>query len=155
MSTSFWQRHHLATWRSSTVRSCDLSMNARWLFAGMAVVLLATLVQGDSPAVQAIAVQKGIVGNLVGFLEDSLAATQYQQSQNSLLKMQGAPQFESISLDMMRQEARALHALTKVKENRSEFTLYESRLLDISLSPLMKSRMFQVICDLLFLVGQS
>lgn len=121
----------------------------------MAVVLLANLAQGDSLAARAIAVQKGSVGNLLGFLEDSLAATQYQQSQSSLLQMQGAPQFEPTSVDMMRRAARALHALAKVEENHSEFTLYESRLLDISVSPLMNSLVSQVICDVLFLIGQS
>lgn len=121
----------------------------------MAVVLLANLAQGDSLAARAIAVQKGSVGNLLGFLEDSLAATQYQQSQSSLLQMQGGPQFEPTSVDMMRRAARALHALAKVEENHSEFTLYESRLLDISVSPLMNSLVSQVICDVLFLIGQS
>lgn len=121
----------------------------------MAVVLLANLAQGDSLAARAIAVQKGSVGNLLGFLEDSLAATQYQQSQSSLLQMQGGPQFEPTSVDMMRRAARALHALAKVEENHSEFTLYESRLLDISVSPLMNSMVSQVICDVLFLIGQS
>ncbi|GLD70994.1 AT-rich interactive domain-containing protein 1A-like protein [Lates japonicus] len=110
---------------------------------------------GDSLAARAIAVQKGSVGNLLGFLEDSLAATQYQQSQSSLLQMQGGPQFEPTSVDMMRRAARALHALAKVEENHSEFTLYESRLLDISVSPLMNSLVSQVICDVLFLIGQS
>lgn len=121
----------------------------------MAVVLLANLAQGDSLAARAIAVQKGSVGNLLGFLEDSLAATQYQQSQSSLLQMQGGPHFEPTSVDMMRRAARALHALAKVEENHSEFTLYESRLLDISVSPLMNSLVSQVICDVLFLIGQS
>ncbi|KAG7245246.1 hypothetical protein INR49_023819, partial [Caranx melampygus] len=121
----------------------------------MAVVLLANLAQGDSLAARAIAVQKGSVGNLLGFLEDSLAATQYQQSQSSLLQMQGGPQFEPTSVDMMRRAARALHALAKVEENHSEFTLYESRLLDVSVSPLMNSLVSQVICDVLFLIGQS
>lgn len=121
----------------------------------MAVVLLANLAQGDSLAARAIAVQKGSVGNLLGFLEDSLAATQYQQSQSSLLQLQGGPQFEPTSVDMMRRAARALHALAKVEENHSEFTLYESRLLDISVSPLMNSLVSQVICDVLFLIGQS
>ncbi|XP_062414455.1 AT-rich interactive domain-containing protein 1A isoform X2 [Pungitius pungitius] len=121
----------------------------------MAVVLLANLAQGDGLAARAIAVQKGSVGNLLGFLEDSLAATQYQQSQSSLLQMQGGPQFEPTSVDMMRRAARALHALAKVEENHSEFTLYESRLLDISVSPLMNSLVSQVICDVLFLIGQS
>lgn len=121
----------------------------------MAVVLLANLAQGDSLAARAIAVQKGSVGNLLGFLEDSLAATQYQQSQSSLLQMQGASQFEPTSVDMMRRAGRALHALARVEENHSEFTLYESRLLDISVSPLMNSLVSQVICDVLFLIGQS
>lgn len=121
----------------------------------MAVVLLANLAQGDSLAARAIAVQKSSVGNLLGFLEDSLAATQYQQSQSSLLQMQGGPPFEPASVDMMRRAARALHALAKVEENHSEFTLYESRLLDISVSPLMNSLVSQVICDVLFLIGQS
>ncbi|XP_061903499.1 AT-rich interactive domain-containing protein 1A isoform X2 [Entelurus aequoreus] len=119
----------------------------------MAVVLLANLAHGDSLAARAIAVQKSSVGNLLGFLEDSLAATQYQQSQSSLLQMQA--HFEPTSVDMMRRAARALHALAKVEENHSEFTLYESRLLDISVSPLMNSMVSQVICDVLFRIGQS
>ncbi|KAK1156877.1 AT-rich interactive domain-containing protein 1A-like [Acipenser oxyrinchus oxyrinchus] len=120
----------------------------------MAVVLLANLAQGDSLAARAIAVQKGSIGNLLGFLEDSLAATQFQQSQPSILQMQNPP-FEPTSADMMRRAARALHAMAKVEENHSEFTLYESRLLDISVSPLMNSLVSHVICDVLFLIGQS
>lgn len=120
----------------------------------MAVVLLANLAQGDTLAARAIAIQKGSVGNLLGFLEDSLAATQLQQSQSSLLHLQGMP-FEPTSPDMMRRAARALHALAKVEENHSEFTLHESRLLDLSVSPLMNSLVSHVICDVLFLIGQS
>ncbi|KAM9724437.1 AT-rich interactive domain-containing protein 1A isoform 2-T2 [Menidia menidia] len=120
----------------------------------MAVVLLANLAQGDTMAARAVAVQKGSVGNLLGFLEDSLAATQLQQSQGSLLHLQGM-HFEPTSPDMMRRAARALHALAKVEENHSEFTLHESRLLDLSVSPLMNSLVSHVICDVLFLIGQS
>ncbi len=120
----------------------------------MAVVLLANLAQGDTMAARAIAVQKGSVGNLLGFLEDSLAATQLQQSQSSLLHLQGM-HFEPTSPDMMRRAARALHALAKVEENHTEFTLHESRLLDLSVSPLMNSLVSHVICDVLFLIGQS
>lgn len=120
----------------------------------MAVVLLANLAQGDNVAARAVAVQKGSVGNLLGFLEDSLAATQLQQSQSSLLHLQGM-HFEPTSPDMMRRAARALHALAKVEDNHSEFTLHESRLLDLSVSPLMNSLVSHVICDVLFLIGQS
>lgn len=120
----------------------------------MAVVLLANLAQGDTMAARAVALQKGSVGTLLGFLEDSLAATQLQQSQSSLLHLQGM-HFEPTSPDMMRRAARALHALAKVEENQSEFTLQESRLLDLSVSPLMNSLVSHIICDILFLIGQS
>lgn len=120
----------------------------------MAVVLLANLAQGDSLAARAIALQKGSIGNLLGFLEDSLAATQFQQSQAAHLHGPSAP-FEPTSTDMMRRASRALLALAKVEENHSEFTLYEARLLDISVSPLMNCSVSQVICDVLFLIGQS
>ncbi|KAM4699192.1 AT-rich interactive domain-containing protein 1A [Discoglossus pictus] len=120
----------------------------------MAVVLLANLAQGDTLAARSIAIQKGSIGNLLGFLEDSLAATQFQQSQASHLHGPSAP-FEPTSTDMMRRASRALLALAKVEENHTEFTLYESRLLDISVSPLMNCSVSQVICDVLFLIGQS
>ena len=119
----------------------------------MAVVLLANLAQGDSLAARAIAVQRGSVGNLLGFLEDSLAATQLQ-SQSSLLLLQGARQ-EPASTDMMRRAARALYAIARLEQNRSAFTLYESRLLDLAVSPLITSLVSHVICDVLFLIGRS
>ncbi|MEQ2198300.1 AT-rich interactive domain-containing protein 1A, partial [Xenoophorus captivus] len=108
----------------------------------------------DSLAAWAIAVQKGSVSNLLGFLVDSFAAAQLQQSQSSLLHIQGMP-FEPTSPDMMRRAAWALHALPKVEEIHSEFTLQESHLLDISVSPQMNSLVSHVICDVLFLIGQS
>ncbi|XP_018104067.2 AT-rich interactive domain-containing protein 1A isoform X1 [Xenopus laevis] len=120
----------------------------------MAVVLLANLAQGDMLAARVIALQKGTIGNLLGFLEDSLAATQFQQSQAAHLHGSSAP-FEPTSTDMMRRASRALLALAKVEENHPEFTLYEARLLDISVSPLMNCSVSQVICDVLFLIGQS
>ncbi|KAJ8789544.1 hypothetical protein J1605_022071 [Eschrichtius robustus] len=121
----------------------------------MAVVLLANLAQGDSLAARAIAAQKGSIGNLLGFLEDSLAATRFQQSQASLLPLEQNPPVEPTSVDTMRWAARALLALATVDESHSEFTLYESWLLDISVSPSMNSLVSQVICDVLFLIGQS
>jgi AT-rich interactive domain-containing protein 1 len=58
-------------------------------------------------------------------------------------------------VDMMQRAAGALLSLAKVNENHSEFTLSESQLLDISVSPLMSSLVSHVICDVLFLIGQS
>ncbi|KAJ8290180.1 hypothetical protein GJAV_G00009650 [Gymnothorax javanicus] len=120
----------------------------------MAVVLLANLALGDSLAARAIAMQRGSVGNLLGFLEDSVAVTQFQQSGSSLLHLQGA-QPEPTSADMMRRAARALLAMARLEENRPEFTLHEPRLLDLSVSPLLNSLVSHVICDVLFLISRS
>ncbi|XP_078279495.1 AT-rich interactive domain-containing protein 1A-like isoform X4 [Rhinoraja longicauda] len=120
----------------------------------MCMVLLANLAQGDSLAARAIAVRKGSISNLLGFLEDSLAAIQLQQNQPSLMHLQTAP-IEPTSMDMTRRAAKALLAMAKVEENHSEFTLHEARLLDISVSPLLNSLITNVICDVLFVIGQS
>ncbi|XP_048784442.1 AT-rich interactive domain-containing protein 1A-like [Lagopus muta] len=119
----------------------------------MAVVLLAALAQGDSLAARAIASQERSVGDLLGFLEDGLAAARCQQSQAGPVPEQNAP-CEPPSVDMMRRAARALLALAEVGESRSQFTLHESRLLDISVSPTVDSLVSQVICDVLFFIAR-
>ncbi|XP_052545980.1 AT-rich interactive domain-containing protein 1A-like [Tympanuchus pallidicinctus] len=119
----------------------------------MAVVLLAALAQGDSLAARAIASQERSVGDLLGFLEDGLAAARCQQSQAGPVPEQNAP-CELPSVDMMRRAARALLALAEAGESHSQFTLHESRLLDISVSPAVDSLVSQVICDVLFFIAR-
>ncbi len=93
----------------------------------MAVAVLSNLAQGDPTAARTIALQKGSVGTLIGFLEDSVAMAQYQQSSHSMLH--AATQPEPPSINMMCRAAKALLAMARVEENRTEFVLYESRLL--------------------------
>lgn len=108
------------------------------VFREMAVVLLAGLAEGHSLAATAIVLQERSVGDLLGFLEDSLATARCQKSQAGLVHEQNAP-CEPASVDMMRRAARALLALAEVDERCSQFTLHESRLLDISVSPAVDS----------------
>ncbi|XP_045428595.1 AT-rich interactive domain-containing protein 1B isoform X2 [Pipistrellus kuhlii] len=119
----------------------------------MSMALLSNLAQGDTLAARAIAVQKGSIGNLIGFLEDGVTMAQYQQSQHSLLHMQPPP-LEPPSVDMMCRAAKALLAMARVDENRSEFLLHEGRLLDISISAVLNSLVASVVCDVLFQIGQ-
>ncbi|XP_062322943.1 AT-rich interactive domain-containing protein 1B isoform X7 [Osmerus eperlanus] len=120
----------------------------------MAVAVLSNLAQGDPTAARAIALQKGSVGTLIGFLEDSVTMAQYQQSPHSLLHPT-APHPEPPSINMMCRAAKALLALAKVEENRPEFVLYESRLLDISLSSVLNSSVAAIMCEVLFKIGRS
>ncbi|XP_075059484.1 AT-rich interactive domain-containing protein 1B isoform X2 [Mixophyes fleayi] len=119
----------------------------------MSVALLSNLAQGDTLVARAIVVQKGSIGNIISFLEDGVTMAQYQQSQHNLMHMQ-PPHFEPPSVDMMCRAAKALLAMAKVEENRSEFLLYEGRLLDISITAVLNSSVASIICDVLFQIGQ-
>nr|XP_046229400.1 AT-rich interactive domain-containing protein 1B isoform X2 [Scatophagus argus] len=119
----------------------------------MAVAVLSNLAQGDPTAARAVALQKGSVGTLIGFLEDSVAMAQYQQSSHSMLHAAATP--EPPSINMMCRAAKALLAMARVEENRTEFVLYESRLLDISLSAALNSSVAAIMCEVLFKIGHS
>lgn len=119
----------------------------------MAVAVLSNLAQGDPTAARTIALLKGSVGTLIGFLEDSVAMAQYQQNPHSLLH--AASPHEPPSINMMCHAAKALLAMARVEENRTEFVLYESRLLDISLSAALSSSVAAIMCEVLFKIGRS
>uniref|UniRef100_A0A8C2I7Y1 AT rich interactive domain 1B (SWI1-like) n=1 Tax=Cyprinus carpio TaxID=7962 RepID=A0A8C2I7Y1_CYPCA len=121
----------------------------------MAVAVLSNLAQGDPTAARAVALHKGSVGALISFLEDSVAMAQYQQSPHSLLHMGHPTHPEPPSINMMCRAAKALLAMAQVEENRPEFVLYESRLLDISLSSVLNSGVAAILCEVLFKLGRS
>ncbi|KAM6915079.1 LOW QUALITY PROTEIN: AT-rich interactive domain-containing protein 1B [Xenentodon cancila] len=119
----------------------------------MAVAVLSNLAQGEAMAARAVALQKGSVASLICFLEDSVAMAQYQQNPHSLLH--GAVPPEPPSVNMMCRAAKALLAMAKVEENRTQFVLFESRLLDVSLSAVLSPSVAAVICEVLFKIGRS
>lgn len=124
------------------------------VYREMAVAALSNLARGDSSAARGIAIQRNGVGNLVGFLEDGIAMTQYHQNPHSLLHM-GHPPMEQPSVSMMCRAAKALLELAKVEENKPEFVLYESRLLDIAISSVLNVSVVAIICEVLFHLGKS
>lgn len=119
----------------------------------MAVAVLSNLAQGDAAAARAVALQKGSVASLIGFLEDSVAMAQYHQNPHGPLH--GAIPPEPPSINMMCRAAKALLAMAKVEENRTEFVLFESRLLDVSLSAALNPSVAPVVCEVLFRIGHS
>ncbi|XP_069392258.1 AT-rich interactive domain-containing protein 1B-like isoform X3 [Paralichthys olivaceus] len=123
------------------------------VYREMAVAVLSHLAQGDPTAARAIAMQKGSVGNLVGFLEDGVSMAQYQQNPHSLLHM-GHPPLDPPSINMMCRAAKGLLAMAKVEENKTEFALFESRLLDISISSVLSAGVAAIICQVLFHLGK-
>lgn len=124
------------------------------VYREMAVAVLSHLAQGDPTAARAIAMQKSCVGNLVGFLEDGVSMAQYQQNPHSLLHM-GHPPMDPPSINMMCRAAKGLLAMAKVEENKTEFVLFENRLLDLSISSVLNPGVVAVICQVLFHLGKS
>ncbi|KAF1377043.1 hypothetical protein PFLUV_G00217780 [Perca fluviatilis] len=110
----------------------------------MAVAALSNLAQGDAAAARAVALQKGSVGTLIGFLEDGVAtAAQFQHV--------GEP----ASVNMMCRAARALLAVARAEDSRTQFVLHESRLLDVSMAPALDASVAAVLCEVLFKIGRS
>ncbi|XP_023807777.1 AT-rich interactive domain-containing protein 1B isoform X2 [Oryzias latipes] len=130
-----------------------VSQRKAQVFREMAVAVLSHLAQGDPTAARAIAMQKGSVGNLVAFLEDGVSMAQYQQNPHSLLHM-GHPPMDPPSVNMMCRAAKGLLAMAKVEENKTEFVLYENRLLDISISSVLNTGVVAIICQVLFHLGK-
>ncbi|XP_057715476.1 AT-rich interactive domain-containing protein 1B isoform X1 [Corythoichthys intestinalis] len=124
------------------------------VYREMAVAITSHLAQGDPTAARVIAMQKGSVGNLVAFLQDGINMAQYQHNPYSLLHM-GHPHMDPPSVSMLCRAAKGLLAMAKVEENKSEFVLYESRLLDISTSSVLNAGVVAIICQVLFHLGKS
>ncbi|XP_019725721.1 AT-rich interactive domain-containing protein 1B-like [Hippocampus comes] len=123
------------------------------VYREMAVAITSHLAQGDPTAARVIAMQKGSVGNLVSFLEDGVSMAQYQHNPHSLLHM-GHPHMDPPSVSMLCRAAKGLLAMAKVEENKTEFVLYESRLLDISISSVLNAGVVAIICQVLFHLGK-
>ncbi|XP_049596516.1 AT-rich interactive domain-containing protein 1B isoform X2 [Syngnathus scovelli] len=123
------------------------------VYREMAVAITSHLAQGDPTAARVIAMQKGSVGNLVAFLEDGVSMAQYHHNPHSLLHM-GHPHMDPPSVSMLCRAAKGLLAMAKVEENKTEFVLYESRLLDISISSVLNAAVVAIICQVLFHLGK-
>ncbi|XP_022528926.2 AT-rich interactive domain-containing protein 1B isoform X2 [Astyanax mexicanus] len=132
----------------------QLGERKQQVYREMAVVILSCLARGDCSAARGIAVQRSSIGNLIGFLEDGIAMTQYHQNPHSLIHIGHSP-MDQPSVNMMCRAAKALLELAKVEENRPEFVLYESRLLDLAVSTVLNTNVVALVCEVLFHLGKS
>uniref|UniRef100_S4RJF0 AT rich interactive domain 1B (SWI1-like) n=1 Tax=Petromyzon marinus TaxID=7757 RepID=S4RJF0_PETMA len=121
----------------------------------MALALLANLAQADGLAARAIALQRGSVPTVLGFLEDCLVALIHQQSPAAMLQHAPPPAVQHPSHDMMRRAATALLAMARAPENRPHFLLQQGRLLDVSMSSMLHPSIAAILGDVLYRVAQA
>lgn len=120
-----------------------------------AVVLLSELVQGDSSAARAIAMQHPSVSLLIDFLETAEHNAVQVVSTHGINVLRDSPEMMGTSLDMLRRTANILVHLARVPENRPCFVHQQSRLLTLVMSQILDQHVAQTLADVLYECSHS
>jgi AT-rich interactive domain-containing protein 1 len=120
-----------------------------------AIVLLSYLVQGDSSAARAVALQHPSVCLLLDFVETAEQSAMQVASMHGVDMLRGNPDMMGTSLDMLRRAAMTLLHIARVPENRNFFIHNQSRLLTLVLSQILDQHVAQILADVLFECSQS
>ncbi|XP_046370941.2 trithorax group protein osa-like isoform X3 [Haliotis rufescens] len=115
-----------------------------------ALVLLSELVQGDSSAARAIALQHPCISLLVDFLETAEQNALQVANTQGIGALQNNPEVMGTSLDMLRRAATILLSLARIEENRKLFVHHQSRLLALVMSQILDQSVAQILSDVLF-----
>lgn len=118
------------------------------------VVLLSRLVQGDTIAARAIALQHPAISLLIEFLEAAEQSAMAVASQQGFSVLQSNPEMMGTSLDMLRRASATLLCLAHVPENRKLFLHHQNRLLTLVMSQILDPSVTQIISDVLFECSQ-
>lgn len=120
----------------------------------LAIVLLSSLAQEETVASRSIACQKSAVSFLLCYLEDSEYAKSLEKDQNAAQFFLGSD-IQSPNNNMMRRAASSLASLAKVPENHPLFLQHQTRLLNLSMSPLVDRSVRELIAAALFHLGSA
>lgn len=115
-----------------------------------AIVLLAELVQGDSSAARAIAMQHPSVSLLLDFLEMAEHKAMQVANMHGITMLRDNPEMMGTSLDMLRRAANILLHMAMVPENRHVFSHHQQRLLSLVMSQILDQYVAQILSDVLF-----
>ena len=118
----------------------------------LCIAILSYLVQGDSSAARAVALQPPCVSVLLDFLESAEVRMQQVLKSHAGLLQQGADLSELLgtSLDMLRKAARTLAFLAQVPENQTLFVDKQERILNLVMSVCMDTEVVRMLSDVLF-----
>lgn len=120
-----------------------------------ALVLLSSLVQGDSSCARAVAMQHPSISLLLDFLETAEHKAMTVANHHGINALRDNPEIMGTSLDMLRRAANILHNLALVPENRSFFTQHQQRLLSLVMSQILDQFVAQILSDVLYLCFQG
>lgn len=115
-----------------------------------AIVLLAELVQGDTSAARAIAMQHPAVSLLLDFLEMAEHKAMQVANMHGINMLRDNPEMMGTSLDMLRRAATILLHMAMVPENKSVFTHHQQRILSLVMSQILDQYVAQILSNVLF-----
>ncbi|TKR63475.1 hypothetical protein L596_027300 [Steinernema carpocapsae] len=95
------------------------------------------------------------LSHIVYFLEFTDTAMHTVVTQQGMMALRDSPELMGTSVGMLRRAATILHSFSKVRECRHLFVKQQQRLLALSMSQLMDSRVAQMIVETLFEVQQA
>ena len=118
----------------------------------LSIAILSYLVQGDSSAARAVALQPPSISVLLDFLEAAEVRMQQLLKTHAPMLQQGADLSELLgtSLDMLRKCARTLVFLAQVPDNHNLFFDKQERLLNLVMSMCMDSEVVRMLSEVLF-----
>ncbi|XP_062619647.1 trithorax group protein osa-like isoform X2 [Saccostrea cucullata] len=115
-----------------------------------ALVLLSSLVQGDSSSARAVAMQHPSISLLIDFLETAEHKAMTVANHHGINALRDNPEIMGTSLDMLRRAANILLHLASIPENRPLFTQHQQRLLSLVMSQILDQFVAQILSDVLF-----
>jgi AT-rich interactive domain-containing protein 1 len=114
------------------------------------IVLLSSLVAGDSSAARAVALTHPAISQLLHFVEVAEANASKLASTGQIRMLQEHPEMMGTSMDMLRRAAAALTHLSAIHENRSLFLPHQPRLLALVMSSVLDNQVISSLSTVLF-----
>ena len=119
------------------------------------IVLLSSLVRGDSAAARTVALQHPSISLLLDFIETAEHQAMQIAQSHGVDMLKDNPEMMGTSLGMLRRAAVALQQMAAVPDNRPLFLKQQDRLLTLVMSHVLDQTVTSVLADVLYLCSQD
>lgn len=119
------------------------------------IVLLSSLVRGDSAAARTVALQHPSISLLLDFIETAEHQAMQIAHSHGVDMLKDNPEMMGTSLGMLRRAAVALQHMAAVPDNRPLFLKQQDRLLTLVMSHVLDHSITSVLADVLYFCSQD
>jgi AT-rich interactive domain-containing protein 1 len=120
-----------------------------------AIVLLSSLVQGESSVPRLMALLQPSISLLLDFIESAEMQAMQIVNSHGVMMLQDNPEMMGTSLDMLRRAAVILEHMAQVPENRSLLLPHQQRLLHLVMSQYLDQHVARILSEVLFFCSQA